>query len=142
MVTRSFDTEVMKAAVAPYPDIMPSPFDFEGWLANHLNIMYVVDGNVGLATYEYPGVYNAHWFFKARGKEALDIAFAMYDDLFNVQGAKAVRGITPVELRGARYLAKRIGFISMGIEEYPDGFYDIMVLTKNDFNLKQEERNG
>jgi hypothetical protein len=138
---RSYDPEILRKATTPYPESVPANFDFEGWLANHRNIMYVVGDNVGLATYEYPGVYNAHWFFTARGKEALDIAFQMYDDLFNKQGAKAVRGITPVDLKGARYLAKRIGFISLGIiEEFSKGPSELMYLSREAFNTEQEKR--
>lgn len=139
IIERSFDHRLMKEASEAFngPD-----FDYEGWTANHRNIMYVVGDNVGLATYDYPGVYTAHWFFKARGKEALAIAFAMYHDLFNNHDAKAVRGITPVELRGARYLAKRIGFVSLGIADYPDGPCEIMCLTRDEFNRQEQRRNG
>jgi hypothetical protein len=136
---RSFDDELLKQASFEFNG---DRFDYEGWIANRHNIMYVIGNNVGIATFDYPGCYTAHWFFKARGKEALDIAFAMYDDLFNQQGAEVVRGITPVNLRGARYLAKRIGFVSLGIETYPDGDHEIMCLTKDEFNKKQKERNG
>lgn len=136
---RSFDPDVMRRACQ---DFNGADFDYEGWLANHLNIMYVVDGNVGLATHEYPGVYNAHWFFTVKGKEALDLAFTMYDELFNKQGAEVVRGITPVHLRGARYLAKRIGFISLGIEDFSNGPCELMFLSKDAFNKEQDKRNN
>lgn len=139
-VIRSFDPDAMKEASVAFNG---NDFDYEGWLANHYNIMYVVDENVGLLTFEYPGVYNAHWFFKARGKEALDIAFSMLDDLFNRQGAKIIRGITPVGLRGARYLAKLLGFESLGVETYPDGEdCEIMCLSKAEFNIRWEQRNN
>lgn len=134
---RSFNHKMMRQASEVFNG---KSFDYEGWLANRYNIMYVEGDDVGLLTFEYPGVYNAHWFFKSRGKDALDTAFDMLDDLFNTSDAKAIRGITPIDLKGARYLAKRLGFISMGIEEYPDGKYEVMVLTKNDFNLRREQR--
>jgi hypothetical protein len=138
MITRSFDPKVMKEASEEFNGI---DFDYEGWVANHQNIMYVVDDDVGLATYDYPGVYTAHWFFVSRGRKALDVAFAMYDDLFNRQNAKAVRGVTPVRLKGARYLAKRIGFETVGFETWPDGEEcEIMVLSRDEFNKRQEQR--
>jgi hypothetical protein len=136
---RSFDHDVMRDASI---DFNGPAFDYEGWLANHYNIMYVSGEDVGLLTYDYPGVYTGHWFFKSRGKDALNTAFAMLDKLFRDRDAKLVRGITPVGLKGARYLAKRLGFQSLGIEEYPDGPYEIMVLAKIDFDLKQKERNN
>jgi hypothetical protein len=120
-----------------------SDFDYKGWLANHDNIMCVIGDDVGLATLEYPGVYNAHWFYKSRGREALTVAFKMYDYLFNETDAQAVRGLTPIDNKAARYLAKRIGFETMGIEEFPDGVYDHMVLTKQGFlDKKKECKNG
>jgi hypothetical protein len=142
---RSFDPQIFRDATANYRHSIPEDFPFEAWLADENNIMYVVDDNIGLATFEYPGFYNAHWFFhSAKGKAALDLAFKMYDDLFNVQGAKAVRGITPVALKGARFLAKRLGFQTLSFEDFNDGngLQEVMCLTKDDFLRKQEERYG
>lgn len=141
MVTRSYDPEVFRKATEEWRDKVPEDRISE-WLDNRDNIMFVVGDNVGLATAEYPGLYNAHWFFSARGKEALDIAFAMYDELFDKYEAKAVRGITPMHLKGARYLAKRIGFTSLGVEETEDGPVEVMLLTKEDFKKEQAKRYG
>jgi hypothetical protein len=143
-VMRSYDPEVFKKATETYREKVPEDFPFEAWLEDRRNVMYDVDGNVGLGTFEYPGMYSAHWFFHAKGKEALDIAFKMYDDLFNNIGAKAVRGVTPIDLRGARYLAKRIGFTTVSFEDFKDGngLHEVMVLTKEDFIRKQAERYG
>jgi hypothetical protein len=138
---RSYNPEVFRRATEEWRDKVPLEL-IDNWLGDDKNVMYDVDGNVGLATYDYPGCYTAHWFFKVRGKEALDLAFRMYDDLFNNQGAVVVRGITPIGLKGARYLAKRIGFVSMGFIETDNGVEEIMCLSKEDFTRKQVERYG
>jgi len=134
---RSFDVETFKTAVEPYPQIFPTPFDFEGWLKHPLNVMYDADGSVGLGVYEYPGVYTAHWFFKVRGREALNLAREMLDALFTDHKAVVVRGLTKVNLKPARWAAKQLGFKSYGILEFSDGEYELMCLTKDDFYRKE-----
>ena len=138
MPERSFDWRRMKEACAEFNG--PN-FDYEGWIANHYNIMYTLGEDVGLLTFDFPGVYTGHWFFKSRGRQALDVATAMLEDAFELRGAKAVRGITPIHLKGALWLAKRIGFSTVGTETWPDGEEcEVMVLTKDAFN--QRKQNG
>lgn len=144
MIHRSYDPIVFRRCTEGHRDFIPEDFDFEGWLAGP-NVMYSSGDSIGLATLEYPGVYNVHWFFTVRGRDALDLAFEMLDDLFNTVGAEIVRGITKVELRGARYLAKKVGFTSLGVLEFHDGPNELMFLSKEAFNdaLKlRQERNG
>lgn len=133
MMERSYDADAFRKGASLYPEGFEDDFDYEGWLADRNNIMYVCGDNVGLATYEYPGVYNAHWFFTVRGRGAIALAREMYDQLFNHDGAEMVRGLTPVHLRGARWLAKQLGFISLGIVDDDDP-HELMCLSKADFN--------
>lgn len=101
--------------------------------------MVVDDGDVGMGTFEYPGLYNVHWFFKSRGKAALLQARAMLDYLFTNFEVQAVRGLTPmndtenIRYAGARYLARQVGLKSMGILEFSDGPYELYCMTKEDF---------
>jgi hypothetical protein len=105
------------------------------WVENPRNILWEEDGSVGLATYEYPGFYTLHWFFKVRGKEAHDLAVRMVDDLFTNHDAEAVRGITKTtpEFRGARLAARRLGMKSYGNFNFPLGEHELLCMTKKEF---------
>lgn len=131
---RSYDSEVFKRCVSFYPkefkyDI--ETFDFEDWLSGN-NIMYVEGDSVGLLSFEYPGFYTGHWFFQVRGREALNLATEMLNDLFKNYDAKVVRGITPIYNQKAIRAAKLLGFKSHGIVSYPDGDCELLTLTKED----------
>jgi hypothetical protein len=140
MITRSFDPTVMEKAFAPYERYHSPLMDFSAWVENLNNRMYVNEqGDVGLATFEYSGVYNVHWFFQSRGKEAIKVAKAMIDRLFKDTDAKIVRGLTPVDVKAARFLAKHVGFTSYGLVECPEddgpneGVCELMLMTKEEF---------
>lgn len=131
---RSFDPKVFEEAVKPYPNVFKTEnFDFKGWLEDLNNIMYEEDGSVGLCCWEYPGVYTVHWFYKVRGKEALNLARKMIKDLFEDKNVKTLRGLTEVSLKPARWAARQLGFKSYGVETFPQGDYEILILTKKDF---------
>lgn len=130
---RSFDPEIFREAVLPYPDMISPGFDFKGWLSEPRHVMYHEDGSIGLCTFEYPGLYTVHWYFKVRGKAAFDLARRMLDDLFSRHDAKAVRGLTQVHLKAAKFAARKIGMKSLGTVRYPDGDYELLYMTKEDF---------
>lgn len=132
---RSFDPVAFKSAIEMYPGNTPK-VDADEWLSNPLNVMYDDDGSIGLCTYEYPGLFTVHWFFKVRGRTALNLARQMLGDLFENHGAEVVRGLTKVELKAARWAARQIGMKSYGILEYPGEDYELLCMTKNEFYLK------
>lgn len=140
---RSFNPEDFRKAAEPYPEILSPSFDFESWVGNTNNVMYVEeDGSVGLCTYEYPGLFTVHWYFKAKGREALNLAVRMLDDLFTNYGAKAVRGLTKVQLKAAKWAARKIGMKSYGVVKFPTGEYELLYMTKDEFysyNKKEEQ---
>lgn len=132
---RSFSPDLLAAAVERYPGWdREAGFDPSYWLSIDENLMLVDGEDVGLLTFEYPGLYNGHWFFNSRGKEARDVANRMLDYAFKEHQAQVIRGITPVSLLGARRLAKILGFKSYGMLEYPDKEpEELMILTKKDY---------
>jgi hypothetical protein len=134
MIIRSFDPEVMKHGFELSPEKMPSSFSYEGWLEDTRNVMLVKGENVGLATHEYPGVYTVHWFFTERGRGAINLAKEMLDELFKTTDAQTIRGLTPVDLKAARWLAKQVGLKSHGVMEFADGKEcEVMFITKEEF---------
>jgi hypothetical protein len=136
MIERSFDITKMQEAFKLTPG-RNEGIDCQAWLDSPGNIMWVEGDNVGLATFEYPGVYNAHWFFNVRGRQALALAKAMLDHHFKETDARTIRGLTPVEYKGARWLARQIGMKSYGELEFPDGPYEMFFLTREDFYKEQ-----
>lgn len=115
----------------------------EAWLDVPENRMYVKGDDVGLATFDYPGMYSVHWFFKSRGKAAILTAVEMLDRLFSDDpDVKVVRGVTPKSLRGARLLAKYLGFETISMEEFADEPNELMLLTKENFIRCKEKIYG
>lgn len=132
LIERSFDPKLAKQ----FAEIVPrnAGVDWAEWLKDTRNVMALKGENVGMATFEYPGVYNVHWFFTARGKEALQLAKEMLDYFFQNYDVKTIRGLTPVSIKGARWLARQIGLKSYGILEYPDDEpYELFCMTKEEF---------
>lgn len=135
---RSFDSELLRKTAEPYPDIVPHDFDFKGWVANLNNVMIVEGEDVGFFTYEYPGVYNAHYFMVTRGRDVIPIANQAFEMMFNAYGAETLRGLTKKSLRAACWMARQIGFKSYGTIIYPDGEYELFFVTKEEFNMKRK----
>lgn len=138
MIERSYDPIVMTKAMAPY-DYHMAPSN-EEWLLKPDNLMYVSGEDVGLATFDYPGLYCVHWFFKSRGKKAIKTCIEMLDKVFGEHEAQAVRGVTPIDNKPARFLAKYVGCETVSIETYADGLeYELMILSKERFNQFKEK---
>jgi hypothetical protein len=99
-VTRSHDLAVLQSANRDDYTMHPSD---EVWLGIPENVMYQKDDDVGLATYDYPGLFAVHWFFRSKGKDALRTAVEMLDDLFTNYGALAVRGVIHMDNKPSRF---------------------------------------
>jgi hypothetical protein len=126
---RSFDPEIMKKAVEDYPELVSEDYDFAQWLDNHNNVMLVEGDSVGLACYEYPGLYTGHYFFKVGGRKALNLARQMMNWMIENEGAVAFTGTTPVGNKAARWFNRHLGFISQGIVERVNGPYELFTIT-------------
>lgn len=127
---RSFDPEVMKEAAGEYNG--PS-FPYQKWVDNTKNVMLVDGDDVGLATFEYKGVYTVHWFYVSRGRAAIKMAREMLNLMFQDYGAEAIRGLTPTKIKSARWLARQVGCTSYGFETFPSGENEIFIMTKQEF---------
>jgi hypothetical protein len=105
----------------------------EQWLSNHQSIAYEREGSVALFTFEYPGVYSGHWFFKVRGRDALNLAREFLKKLFTETDAKAIRGLTPIKKPAARWAARQVGFTSYGNLTINNEEYELFCMTKKEF---------
>ena|SRR6185369_13154121 len=132
MSIRTYDPDVFRHAFDDHPEYMEG-IEPEDWVGDHKNLMFEKDGSVGLFTYNYPGVYTGHWFFKVRGRKALDLAREMLREAFSGD-VKVVRGMTSVNLPAARWAARQIGMTSHGMMTSPKwGECELFTLTKKEF---------
>lgn len=130
-VRRDFD--LLKSATEELRYMVPLEI-LDQWWANPRNLMFVEGENVGLATYEYPGVYTVHWYFKARGREAINLAKEMVANLFENYGAESIRGVVRTNLKASRWAARQVGMKSYGIVTYADGEEnELFCATKKEF---------
>lgn len=131
---RSFNHEVLDKAIAPYQDIV-GDIDTKQWLENKNNWMYVHNDSVALATYEYPGVYTIHWFYgsETRGRKMLDLSQAFQAKFFEESGAQALRGLTRVDIKGARWAARKLGWKAIEIVTIDGKDYELFCMTRKDF---------
>jgi hypothetical protein len=136
MIIRSYDAELLLKACRRCPTWDDeAEFDPAAWLENTNNVMLTDGDSVGLATYNRPGVYSVHWFFKVGGRQAINLAREMLGVMFNEHGAEAIRGLTPESIKAARWLAKQVGMKSYGFVEYHDDQpHELMIMTRQEFN--------
>jgi hypothetical protein len=136
MITRSYNKETLLKATE---DLrwMNSEADLEHWWSFPNNIMLVDGDDVGLATYEYPGLYTCHLYFKSKGRQAIKQGRAMLNHLFDNYDAKAVRGLIKMKIPAARWAARQMGWQSLGVAHFPNGDDELFYGTKDNFKDKE-----
>lgn len=137
---RSFDPDVLRKAAMPYPEILSPEFNYEGWVGNKNNIMFVEGDDVGFFTYEYPGVFSPHYFLTSRGKAAIDVTLRAFKKMYEEYDCQVLRGITKTSLRAACWMARQYGFTSYGIVDCLDGPHELFIMSKDEFFLKHKDR--
>lgn len=132
-IDREHNGDKINQALEPHKDLVFS-FDANNWLEDPNNIALTDgEGNYTLYTYDAPGVYSPHVFFKVRGKEAIDLALDMLETLFENYDVRVLRGLTPVEKLPARWFAHKIGFKSLGEVETVFGWCELTMMTRDNF---------
>lgn len=113
MLTQTRDADKVREALKLYP-LGHIDLDVDEWTADPRSLtLEAPDGSLALFEWVSPGLYDGHYFFKARGKEAFDLANEVLDELPSY-GVKVVRGFTPVEHKAALWMSRRLGFREMG----------------------------
>lgn len=117
-------------------------FDPKSWLENPDNIALEKNGNYTLYEHKGKGIYTAHIFFtNVKGREAVKLASEMLDHLFTYYPfLLTLVGLTPLENRPARWLARQVGFSSQGPLEWEGRWCEHFVLTDKQFYNKQKEK--
>lgn len=125
----------------PLIDILQRPeiagldygFDASGWIAERANIALTDGSSIGLFGSTGAGVFDTHWLFVARGRQALDLASDMLAAMFDLYGAVAVKGMIPVGRKASRLFTRWLGCRSLGIVETIRGPHELFMLARADF---------
>jgi hypothetical protein len=131
------DLSIVYPLLSPYLSEIKG-LNLETWLQNSCNYCLINKYN-DLSLFESVGnkAVEGHYFFKSRGNQALKEANRMLEYIFSTE-IGTVRGITPVELRGAAWMSRQLGFKSYGFEETIVGLCEIFILTKEDYKGSKE----
>ena len=138
VIERTFDHDAVEHAMKSYVDKIVG-FHPHVWLTDESNVALTDGRNYSLFERELPHVVTGHYFFLDRGKEAISIAKEMLREAFNGDyNIDIIRGLTPLENLGARWMSKHIGFTSYGVVQTMLGPCELVILTKKEW----EEQNG
>lgn len=140
MIKRTNDVQEVSSATQQYADEIEG-FYPEEWLDSEENVaLSDEDGNVALFEREMPGVVTGHYFFYCRGREAVALSHEVLKEIFTgPYDVKVIRGLTPVENRGAVWMSRHVGFKSYGIVETHVGPCVLFILTKEEWRERHEK---
>ena len=140
-IYRTTDIEDILSTISlTFPDGILG-FDPEQWIKDDKNIC-LTDGNKNFTLFEYnsKGVVTGHYFFVYRGKAALSLCKEMLREIFSEKynDIKVIKGLTPLEKLGARWMNKQLGFKSYGVVFTLVGPCELVMLTKEEWKGLQE----
>jgi hypothetical protein len=137
MITRSYDPTLIAPAIEFYLK-STSLVDPGEWIKDPSNIVLVNnDGDIALFEKGIRDVYSGHYYFKSKGRKAIDNGKAFLDELFNTcYNVDILMGLCPITNLPARWMSRRLGFASQGAITYNDKHYELFVITKKEFNAQ------
>lgn len=132
-VVREHNLAALLDTMNPYLPIVG--LDPEEWLRNELNIALTDGkGNYGLFERAGLGLVSGHYFMKVRGRDALRISKSILKEVFTgPYDVKVIRGFTPLENLGARWMNKKLGFTGYGVLDTAVGPMELVILTKKEW---------
>lgn len=132
---RTYNPLDIAMGLAVYHEIIGGEFNPFEWIADERNIALQVGDSFGIFQYDADGVYTGHYFFslKDRGKKAIALGKEMLKDAFDQHDVKVVRGLTPLQNRPARWMARQLGFKSFGVVDIISGPCELFIQTADQF---------
>lgn len=108
----------------------------EEWLNDPTNIALENDrGDIALFEIGLKKIYSGHYYFKSRGRRAINAAKEFLDCIFNTcYNIEVIIGLTPITNLPARWLSRQVGFKSQGLVQGPKRYYEMFIMTKREFN--------
>jgi len=113
-LNRTFDVDVVSEALKLYP-YGSIDLDVSEWIEDRDNIaIEAEDGSIALFENIRPGFFDGHYFFKAKGRDAISLSHEILKELYNKYEVKAIRGFTPIKHKAAIWMSRKIGFEDIG----------------------------
>lgn len=131
---RTYDARKVAEAVAFFRKTEDG-FDPIDWVSNHLNLaLENSDGDMSLFEYERPGIVTGHYYFKSRGRKAIQVGQAFLDEVFNsCYNIEVIRGLVSITHLGARWISRQIGLKSYGVVKVLDQPFELFILSKKEY---------
>ena len=107
------------------------------WVADKRNVAIVDDDDITLFDYEAPGIYQVHFLYHARGKEAIKQAKAAFSEMFRDHGATVLFGLAPDFRRDVKLMGRWLGGTFSGLRSTSDGPCELYTLTKETWERQQ-----
>lgn len=90
------------------------------WVRDPRNVAVWEGDDLALFDYVSPGVYEGHFFFESRGREAVRVTKMLTQRMFDY-GAQMLIGYVPLENRKAGVIARSAGYRFAGMRDTEDG---------------------
>ena len=112
---RSYDALLAYEAVKALTEDEPT-VDMIEWVADQKNILLINEyGDLSLFESDPTGRnVTGHYYFKSRGRRAVQSAKEFLVEVFDL-GVQTIKGITPLNNLGARWMSRHLGFKSYGV---------------------------
>lgn len=141
---RTYSSSLLEKTMAPYLHELMG-FHPREWVLNFDNIA-LTNKNEDLALFELSedGIYTGHYFFNSRGKEAYEAAQKFLKEVFSRRyDVKVIRGLTPLDKKGALWMNRKLGFKEYGEINTDAGPCRLVFLTRLEWEqLNKEKLNG
>lgn len=133
---RSYDPSLLAPAIELYLGENAYKEDPIVWLSDPRNIMLQNEyGDIALFEPRIAGQYSGHYFFKSRGRVAINAGKAFLDELFNsCYNISVLVGLAPIDNKAARWMSRQLGFKSYGPTNLDDLNFELFIITKKEFN--------
>jgi hypothetical protein len=129
--SRETNPERLATAMEPYKG-WTEGFEPYSWLADDRNVAVTDgEGSYNLMEYESDGVYWVHTFYTLKGRDAVRFVKAALSYALENTPVRVMKGLTPLEKLGARWLARQAGFVSHGVIKTWNGPMELFILTKD-----------
>ena len=116
MIWRSFDAEEVN-------QFLNSGEDASILLKDHRNICLLSEQGGAMFAWRGPRIFEGHTFFKARGRDAIFLGNSILNEM--AEFADLIWGATPIHLKHVRWFNRKIGFLSLGEIETPEGLHEL-----------------
>jgi len=134
MITRHYDHNGLMKTMGPYEHELKG-FHARSWLADPDNVC-LSDGNGNYTLYERvtPNSVTGHYFLVARGREAVKLCKEFLEAIFTgPYGVEVIKGLTPLNKRGALWMNRQLGFKPEGVVDTIVGPVQMVSLTKKEW---------